>query len=239
MATAVRYSSEASVRKKLLVTGCARSGTQFSAVLFDQLGLGIGHEKMGRDGIASWCMAVDAEWVPWGEVRTRFCFEHVFHQVRHPLAVIRSSLTLKPRSWQFICAHTPCDPGDPVIVRAAKYWLYWNLHAEEIATVTFRIESIRSELERLCDGLGIRADLRVLRDIPTNLNTRRFGRALHVYDELGRRLPFHAPRLIRGWLIRESRGDRLGRLTWEELSRDAPQWHSAIREKALAYGYDD
>ena len=38
--------------KFLLVTGCARSGTRYTALLFSECGLDIQHEKMGKDGIS-------------------------------------------------------------------------------------------------------------------------------------------------------------------------------------------
>jgi hypothetical protein len=226
------------VRKKLLVTGCGRSGTQFSAVLFSGLGVEIGHERVRRDGIASWCMAADADAVPWGEPRTRFSFEHVFHQIRHPLAVIESSSTLKPSSWEFICAHTPCHPADPPVERAAKYWLCWNRLAEAIATTSFRIENVVDELGRLCGVLGVADDTSVLSRVPTNLNTRRFGRALHLHDELERRTPIRFPAAVRRSLTRTA-GPGRPSLTWSELARLAPGQCEELREQARAYGYDD
>ena len=46
------------------------------------------HETIGRDGLASWFLAVDTEWVPWGPTSGQFSFDTIVHQVRHPLHVI-------------------------------------------------------------------------------------------------------------------------------------------------------
>jgi hypothetical protein len=230
--------AEAPAKKKLLVTGCGRSGTQFTASLLERLGVRIGHEKMRRDGIASWCMAVDAESVPWGEPRARFAFEHVFHQIRHPLDVIASTATLRTSSWEFICTHTPCELSEPLLVRSAKYWLYWNREAEAIATLSFRIENIASELGRICALLGVVEDEAALASVPRNLNTRRFGRALHVHDELQRRTAIRFPKCVRRSLTRNPRAND-GRPTWTDLAELAPDCCADIRLQTKAYGYDN
>lgn len=38
----------------LLITGCGRSGTHFTARLLQEIGLDVGHETLGKDGVASW-----------------------------------------------------------------------------------------------------------------------------------------------------------------------------------------
>jgi rhodanese-related sulfurtransferase len=53
------------VRKKvfrpLLIAGHPRTGTGYAAALCRQLGVDVGHEKLGASGISSWMFAVDAE----------------------------------------------------------------------------------------------------------------------------------------------------------------------------------
>ncbi len=83
--------------KRLLVVGCARSGTGYTAGLLKSLGLDIGHERVfgPKDGFepgpyavaghdVSWLAAphlsrLDAQWV-------------ILHQIRHPVLVARSAL---------------------------------------------------------------------------------------------------------------------------------------------------
>ena len=47
-----------------LLTGCGRSGTRYIALLANELGRRIGHEQPGKDGIASWVMAVEDDRAP-------------------------------------------------------------------------------------------------------------------------------------------------------------------------------
>lgn len=142
-------------RKRLLITGCGRSGTKYVTHLLRRLGLDVPHERMGADGIASWAMAVDADAVVWGVSPRDYDFEHVFHQVRDPREVIASATTFKPRSWDFICAHTPVPADDPVVLRAAKYWYYWNLEAEKIAGWRYRIDALADVFEEFCARLHL------------------------------------------------------------------------------------
>ena len=92
----------------LLITGCARSGTGYASLLFKKMGLDIGHEEYGADGISSWLFAVDAENVPWGPSRKDVKFGKVFHQVRHPLKAIGSIYTYEPEeSFSYTSQHIP------------------------------------------------------------------------------------------------------------------------------------
>jgi hypothetical protein len=94
--------------KRLLVTGCGRSGTKFIAALLQNLGMDVRHEQMGADGIATWCMAVESDDSPWGGGRRGVHFKTILHQVRHPLKVIPSLLTFTSPSWEFIEQYVPC-----------------------------------------------------------------------------------------------------------------------------------
>ncbi len=50
----------------LLVTGCARSGTRYTAFILRDCGLDVGHEWVFPDGLTSWLMAADCDECPWG-----------------------------------------------------------------------------------------------------------------------------------------------------------------------------
>ncbi len=151
-------------KKLLLITGCARSGTSYIMKVLKKSGLIVGHESVRRDGVSSWLMAVDAKEVPEGEPRSGLVFEHVFHQVRHPLKVISSlHSTHRPENivWEYIIEHTPeIDLEDPHIVKCAKYWYYWNLKAEQEAEWTYKIE----EIDLLWDEFGRRLGKKIDRD---------------------------------------------------------------------------
>jgi hypothetical protein len=220
----------------VLVTGCGRSGTRYVTFVLRRLGLDVPHERLGRDGMASWTMAVDASERPYGPPSETVRFRQVFHQVRHPLAVIRSVATFGPESWAFVYAHTPCRPDDPVVVRGGKYWLAWTAQADRSAMWTYRVEALGEALPELCRRLGVPYRPAVLEVVPTDVNTRRRGRSLHLADELAERLRVGVPARLRG---------RLGRaaapppLTWEELEAADAELAARIRERALAYGYED
>lgn len=118
----------------LLVTGCGRSRTNYMAVFLEKSGYRILHERLGDDGVVSWPMAVNSLG-PWGPLSEE-SFDHVFHQVRHPLFVMTSWIVnlhdVNRDEWEFIRRYIPeINLSDSLIVQCAKYWYYWNLLAEK------------------------------------------------------------------------------------------------------------
>jgi hypothetical protein len=222
---------------RVLVTGCGRSGTRYTTFVLRRLGLDVPHERLGRDGIASWTMAVDARERPYGPPSSLVRFQQVFHQVRHPLAVIRSVETFGPDSWSFVYAHTPCRPEDPIEVRGAKYWLHWTAHADRAATWTYRVEALRDVMPELCSRLGVPYRPSVLARVPADVNTRRRGRPLHLADELAERFRLDLPAWLRDALARPTAV--APSLTWDELEAADAELAGRIRERAIGYGYED
>ena len=165
-------------RKKLLITGCGRSGTQYIAALLRENGLIIEHEydKEGIDGITSWILAVSDDHPPFGPSRNEFQFDTIIHQVRNPLDVIASVQTFTPESWEYIKKHIPIHENDSLLVCAMKYWYYWNILAEQGSQFTYRIEDIDSALPRILDvaHAGI-FHPESLQNVPKNINTREHG----------------------------------------------------------------
>jgi len=156
-----------------LITGCARSGTRYIATALTASDLEIGHETMGRDGIASWLLAVQSEWVPWGPLPGVFKFKNILHQVRAPLHTISSLQTLLPISWHYACAYIMCTMNAPLIVRCMKYYVEWNRLAKAKATFTYRVEHIGDVLADLSALLGVTIDRSVVFGIPADVNSRR------------------------------------------------------------------
>ena len=157
---------------RCLITGCGRSGTKYIARLLSAAGLDIGYETMGKDGIASWLLAVDSTYRDYGPSRRHFQFHTILHQTRDPLAAISSVQTIQASSWRYICRHIPCSLDEPLLLRCAKYWRYWNLKAESAATWRYRIEDIEHVWDELCERLAIPADRAVLASMPRTINTR-------------------------------------------------------------------
>jgi hypothetical protein len=169
---------------KCLITGCGRSGTKYAAALLSAAGLRIGHETMGRDGIASWLLAALPAAPGWGPSGEDFHFRTILHQVRNPLAAISSMQTIQPTSWRYICQHVPCSMEDPLLFRCATYWREWNLKAESIAAWSYRLEDIDSAWEELCARLALPATREALNAVARNLNTRKGSFENVTWDDL-------------------------------------------------------
>lgn len=202
---------EAVIERELLITGCARSGTTYISNLLKASGLDVPHEydASGTYGICSWLLTPDAQSAPWGPLRSDYHFQHIFHQVRHPLKVISSVYTTEPElSWIFIIENVPqIKWEDSHTVKTAKYWYYWNRMAEELAEWTYKIEEIEQLWTEFGDRLGVVLDPQIIQSIPTNTNTR-------------------------GAHTREFTWDTLR----EELD---PQLYADIVSLAIRYGYED
>lgn len=223
---------------KLLVTGCARSGTKYCALLLRLMQLDVFHEALGRDGVVSWYMGVDASEVPIGPAVRGLQFDQVFHQVRHPLSVIASLATLREESWAFIAQHIPVDPREPILIRAAKYWYYWNLSCERKACWRYRIEDLPREYPRFCELLGIFHDPRLLDRIPNDINTRRLNRFNWHFEKF-----LMAHRVCVGTRLRQhlfKRGAKAypAAITWKEVETSHLEIARLVRAKAQEYGYE-
>lgn len=124
--------------KKLLVIGCGRSGTMFTAHLLPHLGLAVGHEQIDRDGMVSWKEVVQPYW------KLRLQYRYIFHQVREPISCINSIKTISETSWNYIASYIPVKEDDSLDIKAAKYWYYWNKMAEKKASLTIKMEELES-----------------------------------------------------------------------------------------------
>jgi hypothetical protein len=217
-------------QRKLLITGCGRSGTLYAAELWQALGLDIRHERpvppngvMGEDGIASWFLAANDPDTPSGPNAQNYEFDVTIHQVRHPLKVIASvgQFILKEgeRAPSFIERNVPetilseneqktLDEKRQLILQASRYWYHWNRLAEEKADFLVRIENLNNELPILCDYVGIDYIPEVMDNIPNNINDRR----LHIHEE--------------PWV-----------LDWSDIKNLDPQLYEKIRDLAATYGY--
>jgi hypothetical protein len=203
------------------------------------LGLDVGHEELGKDGISSWYLAVDCDTAPFGPGSRGLLFDHVFHQVRHPLKTIASLTTLKPESWAFIAEHTEVDPSEPILRRCARYWLDWNRLTERIASYQYRIEDLPEQFRTMCCTLGIKEDRSKLERLPRDLHSRKDEPLLYAFEKFlyHTRTWWGTP--LRHLLSGKSRPREFQDLTWAELDRHAHDLAPAVRDLATAYGYTD
>jgi len=161
------------MKHKLLVTGCGRSGTSYICSVLGNFkpAVDIGHEnRLGNAGMASWLVPFDVPTPRGPQIRLKD-FQTILHQVRHPLGTISSLHTVGQESWDFIkkCipeiakhkwqyqkrSKVPETQKDQILLAATKYWYYWNLQAEKIASWTYQVEDIQNVLPEFCKRAGI------------------------------------------------------------------------------------
>lgn len=158
----------------LLITGCGRSGSRYTATLLNRLGLRVGHEELHADGEIGW---KGLRKLLSGE---RIDFNVILHQVRDPIATISSLRThccglLKDVS-RFFPTRSSLDGSNGNLHRCMEYWYEWNLLAESRAIWTYRIEELPQVFDTFCELLGVSANRAALDALPTNINTRRTRR---------------------------------------------------------------
>lgn len=215
-------------RRKLLVTGCGRSGTLYASEVWKSQGLDVRHEnpdppngQMGKDGIASWYMAVDDPDPPFGPSANGYEFDLIIHQVRYPLEVIAScaQFVLKdPFSRDYIERNAPqtrlsseereMPSKAQLIIQAARYWYYWNLLAQKKANVTIQVEKLPARLESLCRLL----EVSYRPGAADSISKITHGRYLYINDAY--------------WVI-----------DWEDIERLDARLCRNIKELAARYGY--
>jgi hypothetical protein len=172
--------------RKFVITGCGNSGTLFTARLLTKLGARTAHEEFFT-AFTPPVAVRDYHW--WlnnsatvGEVSSLAApflarlpeNTLIFHQVRNPVAVIRSLMgrkTFDPGlgmrhlpNLRFFFRHLPqADHDDEPIVLAMKYWLYWNRlvadRAHDFFVTRVRVEDLNAETprhtERLLRSIGL------------------------------------------------------------------------------------
>lgn len=193
----------------IAVIGCGRSGTKYFSVLMKNFGLNIGHEKLEKHGISSWCIVPDSNISIFGPSFSDLEHLHipVVHQIRDPLNTISSTLTFMNFSWIFIQRFIPISKMDSTLLKSMKYWYYWNLMAQKKAVYSYQIENIKNEIDRIID-IG---DFRQI--ISGDKNT---------VDETSKKI--------------NSRPHE--NLSWEELENEDEYLASKIYELAIGFGYD-
>lgn len=151
--------------RRLLITGCGRSGTGYLATLLGELGIPCGHEALfGPQVHADACaptwpedVTCEASWLAAPYLATLPADTLVLHQVREPVAVVRSFLRIRlfegKNVWKrFAEAHAPALAGGTPFERCVKYWLHWNRLCQTASTSSHvayrrrRLEDVDAEL---------------------------------------------------------------------------------------------
>jgi hypothetical protein len=131
-----------------MVVGTGRSGTHHLSTVLNDVGIEVGHEKLGDDGISSWCLVSPLKNSPYGPALTELNAEEyvVGHQLRNPINTVPSLMTINKKSWDFIRKDAKERTAPwwwrraPIRVKAMWHWLDWNLRAEEMAEVHWTLD---------------------------------------------------------------------------------------------------
>ena len=164
-------------RSGLAIIGCGRSGTTYTSKMFSSFGIDIGHERLKKDGISSWYLVSDQTQVPLGPnyFQIKKLKIKIVHQIRDPIKSISSMQSMGKPSWNFLANEIPIELNeDSKIVKAMKYWYYWNIKAEKKSDFSYRIENIEEVLSRLMDigGFSVR-NFDKMKKIDKKTNTRK------------------------------------------------------------------
>lgn len=193
----------------LLITGCGRSGTHYTARLLQEMGLDVPHERVGVDGAASWKHVVSGTFVYLGKKREAEIdssgFDRILHQVRHPLKVISSMQTFSDSTWSYMAKFIDLDMKAIPVKRAMQAWVHWNRLVESKAHWRFQIEELPERFQEFCQQAGL-----PVRSMP------------HVPHE-----------------AKDSRISRFNPLDWDDLQKCDASLAEEVRQLACAYGYED
>lgn len=222
------------LERLLLVTGCGRSGTKYTANILRKSGLDIAHEQMRRQGtVSAPFVCYDSRrgeqiqfgtYQPYshvaGECPAGFRFDNVWHQTRDPLksiASVRDVLSLKVKRWARRALGQSLGTmkkGD--LVWAAHHWLITNQLAERIATWQYRIEDIDEVYPEMLKELK-------LKDQSLPNTSRTMGRSY---------------RTIKVFRPAKEIYDEITYLEWKDLEEAVPDIVEEIQEMAEEYGYE-
>jgi hypothetical protein len=223
------------MKRKLLVTGCGRSGTKYTAAVLRKAGFDIAHEQMRTEG------TVSAPFVGYthpvagqvqfgyfqrfghtaGECPNDFLFEQVWHQTRDPLKVIGSIRDMMPLTvkrwarWAFDQPVGTKQIGD--LKWAAMHWLITNTMAESIADWHYRIEDIESVWPEMLERLE-------LKEQPLPKVSKTINRCLRN----GKHMGFRPAKEVYAEITYP---------TWDDIAEVLPDNVEQMKERAAAYGY--
>lgn len=145
---------------KIAIIGCPRGGTKYIATVLQKMGVRVGHEELGPDGIVDWHLLTQPELLERAET--------ILHQVREPLSTIGSLTTIMDSSWEII-KEWMGEGYENKIHLAMATWVYWNKEAEKISSWTYRVEDF--VLVELAEHLDLNIWEMNLNHVPIPTNT--------------------------------------------------------------------
>lgn len=127
---------------KILITGHPRTGTGYAAKCLQDIGLDVGHEKLGADGISSWLWAVDCyDNARWGDNYRDIFPEMTIMLVRNPHDVIASMAHTAARAFAWMGQYVEIPAGTD-IVKAAAVLVAWTEKCLENRKPDFLVRTV-------------------------------------------------------------------------------------------------
>lgn len=123
-------------KRKIIVVGCGRSGTLYMSKVFEILGLDVGHEKLGKDGISSWYHSFGNRQKKLIQAQMKNDERIVIHLLRDPIDVVNSMVLVSKDTsrrglayFRDLCPEIAKDYEDFELAMA--YWIHWNKMIEQ------------------------------------------------------------------------------------------------------------
>lgn len=233
--------------RKLMVTGCARSGTLYVTKALRELGLRVGHEYVDDDGTVSHFFASGNIKYPLirskepkgrcahvGQHPRMYAFERVIHLTRHPLQVIDSLQWTAVANDILVAAGVPLVDYRNTITRAVRYWYGWNKLCEKLTSERVSIESIDANPSLLCAWAGVPVSDGWAPRAPKDTHHARRWQTPFVQTTPDAATGKRA--LVSATVWRKFVRSR-SPLTWADVLTADPEYAPRVRQLAEAYGY--
>jgi len=184
-----------------LITGCGRSGTHYTAKILRSIGIGVGHERRGRQGtVSSIWLVKDTKYPTYHDQHRPESFDRILLQTRNPVDAISSLTTALSGSIRWNARHIPIEVPDKtdktaVLRTAGMYWVRWNLRALSVCDYQYKVESLEEEWETILELIG--EPSHEFPSVRKNLNTRKHRE--YTWETIVGVLPPYE-RQMRGWL---------------------------------------
>ncbi len=148
-------------KKWLVISGCHRGGTTYITRTLTAVGVKVGHQNHGHDGVVSGALAGTN--IIEGAT--------VIHQIRHPVRAIESiqGVTHKIIPDALTCPLRGLKESR--LLLAMKYWLWMHSFARLRSFWIYKLEEIEAAWPKICKRLDIDAEFPKL---PANINARKY-----------------------------------------------------------------
>lgn len=149
--------------EKYVIVGCApRSGSLWICKVLNELGIKVGHEELGADGVVGWQYLVNHPWVMKALKVIKDRPVVWLHQSRHPVPTIKSIAAMYKRGdWPPLTPELPLNyvfkitKSDSTLVKALKLYYYTNLSGLQNQKFRqYRVESIDASWPWISELIG-------------------------------------------------------------------------------------